>query len=834
MDQAHQPIFKSLVDTTRTASQLGKLDIGFYKTLDKSVSKDSDAAARKMLGLASEIMQAVIPGELEPLTESDVWSSDVVHVLDLLADKVDLALNAFNEGWDTVEQKTEAEEDSGNQTKKLVTDGNARESVNLKSVVKEKPQIKFERKVNNSKTSPFKPLLTSKPNAIQSFEESMEIVHPTQDERLTLVHYAQPYETEIMEQSYPEAVKVQAEPIPSLPWETTEPIRVDTVEALDAMVEQLSKATEIAVDLEHHDFRSFFGFVCLMQISDRHNDFIVDTLVLRPELERLNTIFTNPNILKVLHGATMDIIWLQRDFGLYVVSLFDTYHASRALGLKRHGLAYLLEMYADFQTSKKYQLADWRQRPIPLDMLKYAQSDTHFLLNIYDQMRNELLDRDNAKMDEVLANSRRTAVQRYEIDGYDTGYRNANYMFTSGGWQSIANKYNLSWKQGMALEVLYEWRDGIAREEDESPRYIMPNHLMVALATTVPQDVAGVLSLSSTTGPRIKAHLKSIVEVLKQIKVKLDKIPDEEEQGPSYAYGISHTGIPATTTSVDSEKDFENYNKLFLQARKNQNALFSINPSDIMSLKSEFWGNTITSGISTSNSGLVKVEHIQSVPAIDAQKLAEFIDLNDIALESSASTDAASASQVQDTNVSEPEPKQPEAPKVFLGQSNQNLESIDLSNLVRHAPKKQRKKSKSKSTLAAQLKRPPPEDSNTEGPSSKKSKSGESGTVSNDDTKGSGSDLVAFDYTAAKPVLARAMSEKEKRRAEKRKARDAQKGRAGQSNNGGDNSKNGNGKSNKSYDFYGTSQESVKGAKPRRHQQPLNVENKGTSRTFKR
>ena len=35
---------------------------------------------------------------------------------------------------------------------------------------------------------------------------------------------------------------------------------------------------------------------------------------------------------QVLHGANSDIVWLQRDFGLYVVGLFDTYHATHVLG----------------------------------------------------------------------------------------------------------------------------------------------------------------------------------------------------------------------------------------------------------------------------------------------------------------------------------------------------------------------------------------------------------------------------------------------------------------------------------------------------------------------
>ena len=67
-------------------------------------------------------------------------------------------------------------------------------------------------------------------------------------------------------------------------------------------------------------YRLFVHF----QISTRTQNYIVDTLALRSELWVLNEVFTNPHIVKVLHGADQDILWLQRDFGLYIVNMFDT------------------------------------------------------------------------------------------------------------------------------------------------------------------------------------------------------------------------------------------------------------------------------------------------------------------------------------------------------------------------------------------------------------------------------------------------------------------------------------------------------------------------------
>ncbi len=100
------------------------------------------------------------------------------------------------------------------------------------------------------------------------------------------------------------------------------------------MIADLKNYTELAIDLEHHDLRTYYGITCLMQISTRDQDYIVDTLLLREELNQLNEVFCNPNITKVLHGAFMDIIWLQRDFD-YTLLVFDTYHASRSLGFKK-------------------------------------------------------------------------------------------------------------------------------------------------------------------------------------------------------------------------------------------------------------------------------------------------------------------------------------------------------------------------------------------------------------------------------------------------------------------------------------------------------------------
>lgn len=111
--------------------------------------------------------------------------------------------------------------------------------------------------------------------------------------------YQHPYKTEIETAKYPPALYQKKEPIEYLPLDQMQPVWVDTQEELKKMLAELKMAEEIAVDLEHHDSRSYIGFVCLMQISTRKKDWIVDTLKLRGELQILNQVFCDPRIIKV-------------------------------------------------------------------------------------------------------------------------------------------------------------------------------------------------------------------------------------------------------------------------------------------------------------------------------------------------------------------------------------------------------------------------------------------------------------------------------------------------------------------------------------------------------
>jgi exosome complex exonuclease RRP6 len=339
--------------------------------------------------------------------------------------------------------------------------------------------------------------------------------------------YEHPYKTEIEQSAYPAAAYVSTEPVRFTPPAANPAIFVDTEEGVWDMLAELRLAKEIAVDLEHHDAHSYIGIVCLMQISTRDKDWIVDTLKpWRENLQILNEVFTDPKIIKVFHGSHEDMVWLQRDLGLYVVGLFDTYHACVALNFEGRGLKYLLKRFADFDAQKKFQTADWRVRPLPAPLMDYARSDTHYLLYIYDDLRNMLLDAsttDSNLMDLVCAESKKEALQRYERPIYDeeTG-------LGPNGWYNAIMRRSLKFdsSQFAVYRALHRWRDQLARRQDEGVPSIMTAAQLFAISEAMPTSVPSLMSSIRPITKAISDNARQLVEIIKTAK-------DTDAKGPS-------------------------------------------------------------------------------------------------------------------------------------------------------------------------------------------------------------------------------------------------------------------------------------------------------------
>jgi cation-transporting P-type ATPase D len=56
-------------------------------------------------------------------------------------------------------------------------------------------------------------------------------------------------------------------------------------------------------------------------------DYVVDAIALHDSMDLLRPLFADPATVKVLHAGGNDVKWLQRDFHIYIVNMFDTQKA---------------------------------------------------------------------------------------------------------------------------------------------------------------------------------------------------------------------------------------------------------------------------------------------------------------------------------------------------------------------------------------------------------------------------------------------------------------------------------------------------------------------------
>lgn len=505
----------SLVPVTQTANQISSEDLNFNRTISSDFAESLDGQSERILSLTSALLKAATAGaDLTAPTLTNEESVEknwrgVVDVIDSLLEKADACLDEFT---GVIKKLSPSQEERAPVVKKAYKFPSVFDYGPSKIP---KPQLQFEHKPDNSGTSLFRPLLKSKPHASVSLGESLRTKKIDGE-----VRYPNPYETEIRSAQYPKSVYRVSPPIDYLPFESTTATFVDTFDGVKEMLAELKKAKEIAVDLEHHDAHSYQGLVSLMQISTREKDWVVDTLQpWREELQILNEVFADPKILKVLHGSTMDIIWLQRDLGLYVVGLFDTFHAASALGYPKRSLKFLLQKLVNFEADKRYQMADWRVRPLPSGMFDYARSDTHYLLYIYDKLRNDLIEASTNEenlIDYVKERSKNEALQRYDRPVYD-----AEHGLGPGGWYDLLSRNPgvLSKEQFAVFKAAHKWRDEVARAEDEGLQCVFPKHVLFKLSSAMPLDMGTLLRTLSPMTPLTKDRAHDLLEVIKEAKI---------------------------------------------------------------------------------------------------------------------------------------------------------------------------------------------------------------------------------------------------------------------------------------------------------------------------
>lgn len=257
------------------------------------------------------------------------------------------------------------------------------------------------------------------------------------------------------------------------------PVMVATPEYLACFRETIQgNTTRLAIDTESNSLYTYREQVCLIQVSTDKEDFLIDPLRLgnKARLDFFGEILADPRIEKVLHAAEYDVMVLKRDFGFTLANIFDTMIVARILGWEHIGLGAILGERFGIQVNKSNQRANWGQRPLPPNLIQYAQMDTHYLLPLRDELYKDL---------EREGHLEEACELFAEVCSAEWG---GGHFDPEGFWH-LSGVRSLGSKAMSILRELYLYREEQARQRDLPVFKVMSDETLVLLASTAPQSL---------------------------------------------------------------------------------------------------------------------------------------------------------------------------------------------------------------------------------------------------------------------------------------------------------------------------------------------------------
>ncbi|MHB8932069.1 MAG: ribonuclease D [Bellilinea sp.] len=280
------------------------------------------------------------------------------------------------------------------------------------------------------------------------------------------------------------------------------PIWIDKPNHLFHLVNILNRQPQVAIDTESNSLFAYQEQVCLIQFSIPEQDYLVDPIAL-PDLSSLAGFFATPKIEKVFHAAEYDLICLKRDFEFEFNNIFDTMQAARILGRQNVGLASMLESELGFIIEKKYQRANWGERPLPAAMLSYARVDSHYLISLRNILYKELLE--EGLLELAMEDFRRV-----------TQVTPGNIEVEAPAWWRLHGSQELTPQQASVLQALVDYRDQQARQADLPHFKVLSNETLVQIAAEAPLTWDALADIPSLSARNRERHAQGLMAAVKR------------------------------------------------------------------------------------------------------------------------------------------------------------------------------------------------------------------------------------------------------------------------------------------------------------------------------
>lgn len=282
---------------------------------------------------------------------------------------------------------------------------------------------------------------------------------------------------------------------------------IDTPERLRETIQRLRNEPLIGADTEAAGYHRYFDRLSLVQLSSRTENFLVDPQ--QVDLAPLAELFADPAVEKIFHDADYDVRILDRDAGLAIANLFDTQVAAAFLGERSLGLGNIAEKYLGLKLPKEHQRADWGERPLTEGMKQYAATDTAHLPALRDRLRDELVRLGRLHWAEEEFR-RREGTRFSEPDE------------SREAWMKVKGARDLPPRSLAVLRELYEWREGVARDQDRATFRVLGNQQLIELSLNPPAGIGGLKGVSGVSPGLVDRRGREIMAAVSRAQAIAD------------------------------------------------------------------------------------------------------------------------------------------------------------------------------------------------------------------------------------------------------------------------------------------------------------------------
>lgn len=233
----------------------------------------------------------------------------------------------------------------------------------------------------------------------------------------------------------------------------------------------------VAMDFEEESNLHCYGeYVCIIQVFDRTNYYIIDCLKISKEKEGLEALkaFLEGPIEKVMFSCQSDAALSRKALKIQLKNIYDIRILALALeftgnltSLEERYLGQNIDLETSSSSKKRFQTANWMRRPISEAQIQYALGDVQYLFELKDILEKEVQQLPKFKKREIQKALKTCAEPKHP---------------ERPGWEKICNYKMLSKKEKVLVKYFFLARDSVAKAHNVPASQVLLKQKIIAMA----------------------------------------------------------------------------------------------------------------------------------------------------------------------------------------------------------------------------------------------------------------------------------------------------------------------------------------------------------------